>query len=91
MGIAPLKWIEYYNIIPIYPIFYLPKGDYSPTLCAPEEIFLVISKLAARGCFSKSCKTLSPRFRVYIGFYRGYMGIMEKKMETTTVFWGHIV
>ena len=28
--------------------------------------------------------------RVILGFYRGYIGIMEKKMETTTVHWGYI-
>ena len=25
-----------------------------------------------------------------IGFYRGYIGIMENKMETTIVYWGYI-
>ena len=24
------------------------------------------------------------------GLYRGYIGIMEKKMETTIVYWGYI-
>ena len=26
--------------------------------------------------------------RVIYGLYRGYIGIMEKKMETTIVYWG---
>ena len=24
-----------------------------------------------------------------LGLYRGYIGIMEKKMETTIVYWGY--
>ena len=34
-----------------------------------------------------SGETISPYPR---GIYRGYIGIMEKKMETTIVYWGYI-
>ena len=42
--IAPLKLIEYgfgvcYNKIPIYPIFYLLKGDYSSAAISSRQKF----------------------------------------------------
>ena len=30
------------------------------------------------------------RGSMILGFYRGYIGIMEKNMETTLVYWGYI-
>ena len=28
---------------------------------------------------------------VYWGLYRGYFGIMEKKMKATIVYWDHMI
>ena len=43
--------------------------------------------------FRFSCKTPflpAPLIGYILGLYRGYIGIMEKKMETTVVYWGYI-
>ena len=42
-----------------------------------------------RGLYWDSGKENANYYSI-LGLYRGYIGIMEKKMETTIVYWGYI-
>ena len=61
-------------------LLYIGYHSLNPkTKKAPVFVTMVFGKMAK----SFGCRETPLGFRVYIGLYRGYMGIMEKKMETT--------
>ena len=85
-----VDWV-YYNNIPIYPIFYLLKGDSNRTC---SETFCCCRNWQpgsgdARGNHNLAATEYSTHITYYSSFhslshYPKYIGIMEKKMDTTT-------